>query len=363
MCQLKRNKIVVVCHQGLGDLLMNIPLIRGCLSALEPDGHLILLVKSEMEKKAVLSLWHGETRIEVWSCGLGLFRWGKMLKYAFALRKQKIDILFSTVMRDIFTNALWIYFVNANRSIGTGEKWIKFVVHNALCDENSECMIHKTLVAVKALESVKFNIPINAFGFPIPIVEMQTARQLVSTYHSVSRWIAFGPGSEETQKWKRWPIEYYIELGNSLMEKYGDLGIILCGTNNELALNRTIYDKLPHDRCLLPVNLSFNECRALLEQCLCIVCACSGISHIASTVEKLNIIGLYGPTNPLRTGPLTQRLRVITAGLQCSPCYDDNSSTSVVVCEKFSCMNEIRVQFVVEEIDRILLRAMNLSHC
>ena len=51
---------------------------------------------------------------------------------------------------------------------------------------------------------------------------------------------------------------------------------------------------------------------------LAVGCDCGGL-HLAS-LAGCPVVGIYGPTNPVKSGPLGQRNVVIYKGLSCSPC-------------------------------------------
>ena len=42
--------------------------------------------------------------------------------------------------------------------------------------------------------------------------------------------------------------------------------------------------------------------------------------HVAAALDR-PLLALFGPTNPARTGPWSQRARVIQLPLDCVPCY------------------------------------------
>jgi ADP-heptose:LPS heptosyltransferase len=69
----------------------------------------------------------------------------------------------------------------------------------------------------------------------------------------------------------------------------------------------------------------------------------SGLMHIASAVEKLKIIALFGPTDPSLTGPVGKNFTVLRDSLICIPCFkkecplnkiENNNLTECVLCMK-----------------------------
>ena len=59
---------------------------------------------------------------------------------------------------------------------------------------------------------------------------------------------------------------------------------------------------------------------ALLERATVVIANDSGPMHIAAALG-VPLVTLFGPTNPVRTGPYGRPLTVLRLDLQCSPCY------------------------------------------
>lgn len=74
----------------------------------------------------------------------------------------------------------------------------------------------------------------------------------------------------------------------------------------------------------------------------------SGPMHIAAAFG-IPVVALFGPTNPLRTGPYGERHIVLMSGLSCSPCYKRE-------CKTIQCMRDISVESVYEAINSAFLK-------
>ena len=68
--------------------------------------------------------------------------------------------------------------------------------------------------------------------------------------------------------------------------------------------------------------------------------------HLGAAVNT-PVVALFGPTAPWRTGPMGDRHQVIRAGLPCSPCFKRQ-------CPACDCMNQIRVDQVLEGVARVM---------
>ena len=78
----------------------------------------------------------------------------------------------------------------------------------------------------------------------------------------------------------------------------------------------------------------------------------SGPVHFASTTE-IPILALFGPETPKIFGPMSPNAKVISLELACSPCvsvFNQKKSS----CDDNQCMEQISVQMVFKETQKIL---------
>ena len=68
----------------------------------------------------------------------------------------------------------------------------------------------------------------------------------------------------------------------------------------------------------------------------------SGPMHIAAALN-VPVFAIFGPTNPLRTGPYGKSHVIFRKGLECSPCYKKK-------CKNIRCMDLISVKEIADVI-------------
>ena len=84
---------------------------------------------------------------------------------------------------------------------------------------------------------------------------------------------------------------------------------------------------------------------ALIDKAVFFVCNDTGPMHIAAALN-VPVFAIFGPANPVRTGPYGNIHTVIQKKMDCSPCYAKQP------CSHFRCMNELTVDDVFKIIDR-----------
>jgi lipopolysaccharide heptosyltransferase I len=113
---------------------------------------------------------------------------------------------------------------------------------------------------------------------------------------------------------KRWPVEKFLNLAKRIAAERG-LRCVLAGGNDVTAL-------VPPDNGIdsFAGQTSLKELVALLEGAALVVANDSGPMHIAAALGR-PLVSLFGPTNPVRTGPYGRLDTVLRLDLVCSPCY------------------------------------------
>jgi len=160
---------------------------------------------------------------------------------------------------------------------------------------------------------------------------------------------------------RRWPLAYFVELAVSLAA--GDPRrrvLVTSGPSERDAAGRVIADaqaRLGGERARQVLScgeFSLAELRALLDRATLYIGGDSGPLHVAATTG-VPIVGLYGPTLPIRSAPWRGRAWItesVDAGeLPCRPCNQR-------VCEPgdFRCLTSIQPAHVFEAAERALGR-------
>ena len=160
---------------------------------------------------------------------------------------------------------------------------------------------------------------------------------------------------------RRWPAPHFVELVTALARGDDRRRIIVTsGPSERDAAGRVIEDARTHlgeraHQVLACGEFSLPELRVLLDRAALYIGGDSGPHHIAATTG-VPIVGLYGPTLPVRSAPWRSEAYVtesVDAGpLPCRPCDQR-------VCEPgdFRCLTAIRASHVLEAAERALARA------
>jgi heptosyltransferase I len=154
--------------------------------------------------------------------------------------------------------------------------------------------------------------------------------------------------------YKQWHADRWSDLARRVFEN-GYAPIVIGGPNDAEAAAKIVSGSGIGDALInLAGKTSLRSLAAVLASCDLLVSADTGPLHLASGIGT-PVVALFGPTNPLRTGPYGDRNVVIWKKLPCSPCYRKPTCDGRV-----DCMVEISADDVLSAIDDMLKEC---SHC
>lgn len=143
---------------------------------------------------------------------------------------------------------------------------------------------------------------------------------------------------------KKWPIAHYAQLAGKLDE--AGHRVVIAGAADVLPLAARVPNALN-----LANRTSLLELVALLERAAIVIANDSGPMHIASALGR-PLVTIFGPTNPIRTGPHQRLDTVIRLNIVCSPCYSRR-------CSHTSCMHWLTPDRVFEKV----IETLNAQGC
>ena len=94
---------------------------------------------------------------------------------------------------------------------------------------------------------------------------------------------------------------------------------------------------------------SLSELLAMVQHARAVISTDSGPLHIACACD-IPTLGLYGPTDPTKTGPWTVRSQVVQRALPCVPCLNRSCRWR----EPHACLRQLPVEDILEKLLRLL---------
>jgi len=128
-------------------------------------------------------------------------------------------------------------------------------------------------------------------------------------------------------------------VADRLAEKYG-VKIVIFGAANERQIAEEVARQMKNPAIILAGRTSLGTLMGLIKECSLLVTNDSGPMHIAAALGK-PLVTIFGPTNPIRTGPYDRPDSVVRVDIPCSPCYSRH-------CSHTSCLRWLTIEPVLE---------------
>lgn len=158
-------------------------------------------------------------------------------------------------------------------------------------------------------------------------------------------YIVIHPGKGENVLERGWPINYFAELADRLIQK--DFSVVFTGSTREIKLIEAIQSKMKQKATSMAGKTDFQQLAALLKDARCIVCPDSGPMHLAAAVGT-PVAALFAMKRdfPNRWAPWGVAHKIIRP--KTFPCSDSCTKES---CQNFLCFKELNV----DETERAVL--------
>jgi heptosyltransferase I len=141
---------------------------------------------------------------------------------------------------------------------------------------------------------------------------------------------------------KRWPVERFAAMVGEVERRFGLKSVVAGAADaGELA---------PRIRAHFNVTgkTKLRQLVALLERASLVIANDSGPMHIAAALGR-PLVCVYGPTNPVRTGPFGRNDSVVRVTMPCAPCYSRT-------CSHRSCLEWLEIEPALRVAERQLAR-------
>jgi len=153
------------------------------------------------------------------------------------------------------------------------------------------------------------------------------------------------PGAEYGSA-KRWPAANYAALAQKM--RTAGWQVWLFGSEKDASVTAAI-NQLCDGNCVdLAGKTTLTEVVDLLAAARCVVSNDSGLMHVAAAVG-VPLIALYGSSDPGYTPPLSDRARIVSRGLACSPCFKRECPFG-----HLDCLNGLRPEQVLTEMEALI---------
>ncbi len=186
-------------------------------------------------------------------------------------------------------------------------------------------------------------------GFDCPQPKLQINRQQLAEtcgkfalHKRPQKVLGLCPGAEYGPA-KCWPEAYYAAVAREKI-KMG-WNVWLFGSAKDRPTADAINLATGNSCVNLAGRTSLGEAVNLLSLCDKVVSNDSGLMHVAAALDR-GLVAIYGSSDPGFTPPLSNRARIISLGLDCSPCFKRECPLG-----HYKCLQELEPERVLRELD------------
>jgi len=145
---------------------------------------------------------------------------------------------------------------------------------------------------------------------------------------------------------KRWLEDRFAAVADRLASDYG-AQILIFGWGADSRLAEQIAARMVNRAVILTGPPDLSRTLGLIAASRLMITSDSGPMHLAAGLNAAQV-ALFGSTDPVTTGPLSESARVICRSVECSPCHLRRCPIDM------RCWSRIEVDEVVEAAARLL---------
>tara|TARA_R110002033_G_scaffold135_1_gene1487 strand:- start:22793 stop:23791 length:999 start_codon:yes stop_codon:yes gene_type:complete len=330
-----RNNILVLNNHGLGDVVMSFSFFENLL-ANDSKSKILVLFKSNLEKELfTLTLVYQENqgRFKLFSMNeikkLFFYMFRIKKAYALGINEAKSKKLFKILgIKKYYLAHPYEYTKSKSTNVLHNETILhKSVLYSNLLNISNEC----------SLNSVSKDFFID-----------------IGSVNDIGKYVVLTGGSGELEKHKRWTTLGYRELLEEIIANT-EYKIVFVGASGEQQIvDEILLDieyKYLENIIQLNGKTNLKELINILRNSNLVVGNDNGVLHIASACN-VKILGLFGSTDYMITGPNGNNITIIDNRIECAPCYSKKGK--IKGCEDNICMKDISSEQVYKKIMEIL---------
>jgi len=148
-------------------------------------------------------------------------------------------------------------------------------------------------------------------------------------------------------KTKNWPQDSFASALRTIQRLTGGT-VFVMGGPEEAVICRHLHADLKGKAFNLAGSLSLVETGSVLSRMNIVISNDSGPMHMAAAIG-VPVVAIFGPTNPIRTGPYGSGHTVLAGRRSCVPCYKRQCAMGPTLC-----LREVSPDTVVEAVRAIL---------
>lgn len=331
------NKILIVSPAWVGDLVMSQVLLK-LIKQRDPDAMIDVLAPEW--GRALLQRMPEVNDVHTMPIGHGQFQFGKRWELGRRLAREAYSQ--AILLPNSWKSALIPFIARIPRRTG----WLGEQRYGLLNDvrylnkEQLPLMIQRfSALGLAKGESLPAVLPKPRLHVARDSVTTTLAKFKLKAQQPI---LALCPGAEYGPA-KRWPAEYFAEVAQHKLGEGWNVWIF--GSHKDQAIAHEI-QQVTGDACEdLTGKTSLGEAVDLLAQANTVLTNDSGLMHVSAALDR-PLVAIYGSSSAKFTPPLSDKAKMLSLGLACSPCFKRECPL-----HHLQCLRELHPELVLKVMD------------
>ena len=302
-------RILIVKLSSLGDLFHALPAVSALKERLGAEIHWCV----QEEYVELVECFSDVSRVIAFPRRSFL---KKRKQFQTELRKFKYDYVID--MQGLLKSCIATLMANGDRKIGPSfaREGTGFLYREqAVGKTKGRHAVQKIIDVLRYLNLAPLDVE---FRVSFPQVEVNGGRPRIALV-PCSRWTT-----------KTWTAQAFIDAAKRIL-KHGPMSFYVVGGPSDTQLCQQIADEIGNCASSVAGQYSIPESGGLLKDMDLVISNDSGPMHMSAAV-KTPVLAIFGPTDPDRTGPYGREHRVLTADIECRPCYSRKCGKNGLPC-------------------------------
>lgn len=353
-------KILVISLAGVGDTLLTTPLIRE-LRANYPDAQIDALVFWAASK----DLLEGNPNLNtIYQCNLVKEPKHRSLAYLLALRRNRYDVSINTHPQSRIQYRMVarligapIRFSHVYECSGWLDRWL---VNRTLPQDYSAHTVDMNL-AILGVLGKKPLLPSHQLEVFISPAEHAWAESFLASQGLAQRRILglhTGSGGTKNLRYKRWPLDHYLQLLQLVRKTWPDMAVLLFGGPEEDADLQKVVAAHNSPLVLRVPSRNLRQAGAVIQRCSAFISVDTALMHlaVAARVPRQILIEAFtlNKTNEPFGNPYTLVKNPAVAGRNLDYYRYDGKGIQGTPEELVRCMSSVAVEAVYEALQKAL---------
>lgn len=326
----------------MGDTILTYPTVEA-LKRRFPTSEISILVPDHLA-----DLWKTFPYIEniiPFDNRKGMASFFEDLRISRLLRKERFNLGF--ILPRSFRSAFQIYLAGVPIRVGYQDEGRSFLLTHRIRRRKELLRVHRVYYYQELLKPFGEKNHLSSPCLPLREEDRRWAEEILKGkgLPDGRPMIGINPGAAYGLA-KCWFPDRFGELGRRLSQTW-KARILVFGRVEERKMADRILSYLGGEGVDLTGQTNLLQLAALLEKCSLLITNDTGTMHIASAI-RTPVVAIFGPTDPVATGPWGKGHVVVRKEVSCGPCFKRVCPTD------HRCMEQITVEEVEEVVNRKL---------